>query len=319
MTAAVAAEGPLDRARALSADRKPEAACAAYAEALSRADLSRDDRATARYQRALLLERELDRPGEALLEYRRYLDESRDVLPRTTRVVQAKVAELESYLGPDGELRRELERIERGDAALTRDDVSRLEELLYERRASHLAPHAWLALARLCQDPAIADWRRSMEALDRAEARGIPPEETEAWRYRGKIERRRERVFCAGVALASLLLCTTACLTPWRNARRADWLLMVRTAMPGLLLAAVWGGFYVAAVRQDPNDARSPLQGPLLLAMAAAVLLNSMMLGVALRGRRLARLAVPLSAMLLSLAGVAVFCWLFDCFPIFGL
>lgn len=314
------ADDPLDRAEALAGEGRPEEAAAAYAEALDRADLSPEERGDARYHRALLLERELGRPEEALEEYRRYLAETpRGVLPRTTRIVEEKVWDLESALGPDGELRDELARFEERGLEGSTEDVRRLQVLLRQHPGSRSLAKGYFVLARLCLSPAVADWKLSLRALDLARAHGADKDEVEEWRGRAKLEFRRSRIQAGCVALASFLLSATLCLTPWRRMRREDWARALRVAVPGLALAAAWAGLWHVAVRKDPESPITPMQGPVLMVMAVVVLLDSVLLAAALRGRRLAQAVVPLVALLLSLAGVGIFCWRFDYFPLFGL
>ncbi len=314
------ADGPLDRAEALAGAGQPEEAAAAYAEALSRADLSPQERADARYHRGLLLERELGRIEEALEEYRRYLEETpAGVLPRTTRVVVEKVWDLESALGPDGEIRQEIARFEAEGIEGTLEDVHRLQLLLRQHPGSRSLAKGYLVLGRLCMSPGVADWKLSLRALDLARAHGADLGEVEDWRWRARLEFRRSRIHAGCVAFASLLLSATLCLTPWRSMRREDWVRALRVAVPGLALAAAWAGLWFVAVRKDPESPITPMQGPVLIVMAVVVLLDSMLLAAVLRGRRLARVLVPLAALLLSLAGVGVFCGRFDYFPLFGL
>ncbi len=313
------AEGPLDGAAALAGAGRAEEAAAAYAEALARPDLSLEDRATARYRRGLLLERELGRPEEALEEYRRYLGESPDVLPRTTRVVEEKVWELESTLGPDGEVRSEILRHEGSALESSDEDVRRLQVLLRQHPGSRSLARGYLVLALMCQGPEVADWKLSLRALDLARAHGADLDEVNGWRARANLEFRRSRIHAACVAFVSFLLSATLCLTPWRSMRRRDWVRALRVAVPGLALAAAWAGLYFVAVKQDPESPITPMQGPFLIVMAVVVLLESMLLTAALLGRGLARILVPVSALLLSLAGVGIFCARFDYFHLFGL
>lgn len=313
------ADDPLATARALAEGGRPAEAIEAFGEALARTDLTPEQRAEGRYKRALLLERDLDRPIDALLEYELYLRESRGVLPRTTRVVEDNIAAIEAALGPDRELVREVVRQERGSAGGTQEEIRRLRALLARYPGSEAAARGYLALARLYQGPGVEDWKLALRALDSARNHGADKDQVDALRRRASREFLRSRIHAGCVAVASLLLSATLCLAPWRAMRREDWTRALRLAVPGLALAAAWAGLWWVAVRKDPESPITAMQGPVLIAMAVVVQVDLVMLTAALRGGRGARILVPTVAFLLSLAGVGIFCWRFDSFHLFGL
>ncbi len=312
-------EEALSRAEQLRAAGKSDEAIAAAREVLS-SDSPTDVKARAEYLIAYVLDfQKADLPA-AFHAYKQFVAHWK--VPRLTEIAQDRVEELERILhGPDGEVLREIEEIERTFAkSEPLSAIRRLRSALGRRPTTSALARGYELLGDLETDPRVADWGGAVEAY--GHARAVECDERRRVNIGHKIarvavERRRLRLFHLGVAILSMLVSTTVLLQPWRAARQIAGRRLLALLVPWAGLTAALYGLYVSDARDDPEN---PVDARRFLLFAGAALVPcacSALLAASLG--RAGRIWAPLASLLGMLGLIAVFCHHFDWFPVFGL
>jgi len=311
-------EEALARAERLRDEGRDDEALSAAREALA-SDAPADVKARAQYLVAFVLDfRKRDRTA-AIEAYREFLARWRH--PRLTDIARARVAELERMLaGPDADILRAIEDLSRAFPTIEPLPAIRSFRFDLQRRAdSAVVARGWELLGDLQTDERVKDWDGAIEAYRRAE--GMEPDARRQEDLGHKIgrastERRRVRLYHAGVAALALVVSATAMLLTRRGGRlRASH--MVAMLLPWALLTGAFWALQHLEAREDPENpmttGRIALFAALSLVPCACSALLSRSLG------RSGRLWVPLASLLAMLGMIAVFCHHFDYFHLFGL
>ena len=222
--------------------------------------------------------------------------------------------------GPDADLLRAIEDLSRGFSTL--DPTPAIQSFRYDlqgRADSPIVARGWELLGDLQTDERVKDWDGALDAYGRAEGMESDARRREDLGNKiahAAIERRRVRLYHAGVAVLALVLSATAMLLTRRDGRlRASHVLA--TLLPWALLTGAFWALQQLEAREDPENPMTTGRIALFAALSLVPVVCSALLSRSLG--RSGRLWVPVASLLAMLGLIAVFCHHFDYFHLFGL